>query len=121
MLSPRNGAEFERMLAPGGALIVVTATRRHLGELVRTLGLLSVDARKRERLESSLGSVLQVVDRSLCELSLSLGHEDVRALASMGPSAHHIDAATLTDRIRALPRRVTVTVSVDLAVYRAAR
>src|SRR5205823_9615897 len=51
VFAPRNGAEFRRILAPGGALLVVTPEPAHLHELVDTLGLLAVDPDKDRRLD----------------------------------------------------------------------
>ena len=56
VFAPRNGAEFHRVLRPGGRLVVVTPTPAHLAELVPLLGLIGVDPDKDERLEASLGS-----------------------------------------------------------------
>jgi 23S rRNA (guanine745-N1)-methyltransferase len=39
VFAPRNGPEIARVLRPGGALLVVTPTERHLAELVEQLGL----------------------------------------------------------------------------------
>ena len=58
VFAPRNGAEIRRVLAPGGTLIVVTPTPRHLGELVDAAGLLHVDERKQERLDDKLAPFL---------------------------------------------------------------
>ena len=52
VFAPRNGAEFRRILAPHGALLVVTPTADHLGALVRALDLLTVDPAKDARLSS---------------------------------------------------------------------
>ena len=66
VFAPRNPPEFRRVLRPGGKLLVVTPTARHLSELVTGLGLLSVDERKPERLEQALGAdfVLLEQDRT---------------------------------------------------------
>ena len=46
VFAPRNGAEFRRVLRPGGRLVVVTPTPAHLAELVPLLGLIGVDPDK---------------------------------------------------------------------------
>ena len=56
MFAPRNPTEMARVLAPGGALLAVTPTTRHLFELVGPLGLLSVPEDKADRLDEQLGS-----------------------------------------------------------------
>lgn len=112
VFAPRNGAEMARVLAPGGALVVVTPTRRHLAELVGPLGLLTVDERKAERLDAQLGPFVTLTERRAVEQRLLLSRADVQALVGMGPSARH------GARVGDLPEPATVTVSVTVAVYR---
>lgn len=89
VFAPRNGAEIARVLRPGGALVVVTPTERHLGELVEALGLLTVDERKDERLEAALDPHLDLERRIEREWSLSLEPADLLNAVAMGPSARH--------------------------------
>ena len=117
IFSPRNPAEFERVLAPGGALIVVTPTPRHLGEIVETLGMLVVDDRKDERLETTFEGRFERVTTVLVERRLDLSHDDVSAVAGMGPSAWHA-AGDLSARVAALGEPTPVTLSVNVATYR---
>jgi 23S rRNA (guanine745-N1)-methyltransferase len=118
VFAPRNGAEIARVLAPGGALVVVTPTPRHLTELVGPLGLLSVGERKPERLQRALGSRLAAGSAREVEVAMELAHAEVRSLAGMGPSAHHVGAETLAERIAGLPSPVHVTASVTVSTYR---
>jgi 23S rRNA (guanine745-N1)-methyltransferase len=107
VFAPRNPGEMRRISAPGGRIVVVTPTLRHLAEIVGPLGLVSVDERKQERLEAALGVP---VDEELVERTLELSRADVRALIAMGPSARHVDPD-------ALARPATVTLSVRVGVY----
>ena len=75
VFAPRNPAEMRRISAPGGRIVVVTPTARHLAEIVGPLGLVSVDAHKEERLEAALGAPVQ---EELVERTLQLSREDVR-------------------------------------------
>src|SRR5918996_2114096 len=77
VFAPRDGAEVARVLRPGGALLLVTPTPTHLGRLVSALGLLTVDARKRERLEAKLDPHLQLERRAALEWPLALARADV--------------------------------------------
>jgi 23S rRNA (guanine745-N1)-methyltransferase len=118
VFAPRDAAEIARILRPGGALVLVTPTGRHLAELIEPLGLLRVDERKDERVEASIGSMLRREAGDVCETRLLLGRDDVRALAGMGPSAHHLDSGELERRLAAVPDPVGVGASVTVSVFR---
>jgi 23S rRNA (guanine745-N1)-methyltransferase len=117
VFAPRAGPEIARVLRPGGSLVVVTPTGRHLGELVSALDLLSVDERKQERLGAKLEPHLELWHRSDREWRLELGHEDVANAVAMGPSARHVEVGELERRIAALPEPVAVTASVTISLY----
>src|SRR5699024_6366723 len=53
VFAPRNSAAYRRVLAPGGAVLVVAPQPGHLAELVEALGLVRVDDRKGERIASA--------------------------------------------------------------------
>jgi 23S rRNA (guanine745-N1)-methyltransferase len=114
VFAPRNGAEFHRVLRPDGTLLVITPTAEHLAELVGPLGLLNVDAQKRDRVAVSLSAWFAPVDEQRLERPLRLTHAEVRTLVGMGPSAWHTDPGTLAARIAALPTPAAVTASVHL-------
>lgn len=118
VFAPRDPAELARVLAPGGALVVVTPTRRHLAELVSAVGMLTVQERKRERLEGKLGSLFAGGEETAVESELTLGHRDLAALVAMGPSARHLSEQEVSERVTELPQPFAVTVSVSLATYR---
>lgn len=118
IFSPRNAAEFARLLAPGGSLIVVTPAGQHLKELVGVLGLVSVDEHKDERLDDSLGGSFKLREQAAVEFEMPLSHAEVSLLVRMGPSSRHITPEQLAGRIAALPEPVTVTASVRVGVYR---
>ena len=118
IFAPRNGEEFHRILSPGGRLLTVTPTRRHLAELVEGLGLLSVDEDKERKLADTLGGCFHFQSRARRDHIMTLDHESVAALVGMGPSAWHTDPEALAERIAALPPRVTVTGSCYLTLWR---
>lgn len=117
VFAPRNGAEFHRVLRPDGALVVVTPTGRHLGELVGSLGLLSVDERKPERMAATLGEYFRPERHDEHEISLWLSHPDVDTLVGMGPSAGHIPGEELRQRLAVLPDPVEVTASFRISRF----
>lgn len=117
VFSPRNPAEFHRILTAEGVLLVARPTHRHLSELRDTLGLVSVDADKEERLDRGLGSRFTPVVERHVEYTADLPPEFAVSAASMGPSAHHLDQ----ERLAALGREetpISVTVSVLVTAYR---
>jgi 23S rRNA (guanine745-N1)-methyltransferase len=117
VFAPRNGAEFARVLRPGGALVVVTPRADHLGELVGALGLLEVDPEKERRVSVALEPWLRSIQEREYATRLSLSPDDALRLVSMGPSARHIAAPELARRIAALPRPLLVTAAVRVARY----
>lgn len=130
VFAPRNPAEFRRVLRPGGRLLVVSPTPRHLAELVPTLGLLTVDERKEERLERTLGEFFSLVGCTSYEEPLLLMADEVVSLVGMGPSARHLEPDEVRGRLdewlRAQPGggpsgpgmpRLLVSLSVTLAEY----
>ena len=116
VFGPRNPAETRRLLAPGGQLIVATPGADHHRELRSALGLIGIDEHKAARLAQAhrdfSGGTLTPV-----RYPLRLGHADLTNLVAMGPSARHIDPATLAGRVAALPDPVTVTVDVQVRSY----
>lgn len=118
VFAPRTAGELARVLAPGGALVVVTPLAEHLAPLVDRLGLLTVDEEKPARLERQLSSDFTLVDEVEHTHVMRLDADDVRAVVGMGPSAWHVDDAVLDGRVAALPSDVEVTAAVRVAHYR---
>jgi 23S rRNA (guanine745-N1)-methyltransferase len=118
VFAPRGGAELRRILRPGGVLLVITPAPEHLAELIRPLGLLSVDERKRERLEDNLGPHFSVEGETEHRGVMTLSRDDLAALAGMGPSAWHTDQDAINQRIARLPDPMPVTRAVTLTVLR---
>lgn len=117
VFAPRNGPEIERIIVPGGRLLVITPTTRHLEQIAGPLGLLSVDERKPERLARELGGRLAALSSEELEWELSLGREGLEALVMMGPNAFHTNPAELRGRMEALPERIEVRASVSMSVW----
>jgi len=118
VFAPRAAAESHRILRPEGRLIVVTPAPSHLSELAPPLGLLAVDTRKEERLAGQLGPYFSLTSARDYLTVLSLDHESVAALVSMGPNAWHADTRDLQAKISRLPEPVPVTVAARIATYR---
>lgn len=118
VFAPRDAAEIARVLAPGGAAIVVTPTPDHLRDVVEALGLLTVDEQKPQRLARALEGHLVLEATDVHRHRLTLDHAAVADLVAMGPSAHHVDPDRVRDAIAALPVPVRPAVEVRVARYR---
>ena len=120
VFSPRNAAEFARVLQPGGTLITVTPTTDHLIELRNACGLLGVEPGKEDRLADSLGQagLTRVDQHQVVERSAWPADDAVRAVM-MGPNAFH----TTVDDVRAATAALTwpqpVTVSCLISRWQA--
>jgi len=117
VFSPRNGAEFARILRPGGKLVTVTPAPDHLAQLIEHLGLLSVDPNKEERLQAKLTGLFEQGAGERHERILELSHADALAAARMGPSAWHLDPGELEGRVAVLPEPLAVTAAVDVTEW----
>lgn len=118
VFAPRNGPEFRRVLRPDGALVVVTPTARHLAELPASLGMLSVDAAKEDRLHRTLSGHFRRESDDVVEREVTMTDEDLVALILMGPSAHHLGPEDVHRGVASLDTPLPVTVSFLVSVYR---
>jgi 23S rRNA (guanine745-N1)-methyltransferase len=118
VFAPRNADELARVLAPGGSLLAVTPTTRHLAELVGPLGLLSVPDEKEDRLDAQLAAHFELARRRPVEHAMFLTRDEAAQIVRMGPSAWHVDEQSVAERLAALPEPLTVTMSVTLSVFR---
>jgi 23S rRNA (guanine745-N1)-methyltransferase len=108
VFAPRGAPEIRRILAPGGAVLAITPTERHLAELREPLGMLDVPGGKADRLAADLG--LQARGRRTIEAPLRLTADEALLAARMGPAGFH-------DRpVAELPAHLTATLSVELTV-----
>jgi 23S rRNA (guanine745-N1)-methyltransferase len=131
VFAPRNLSEFARVLAPGGFLVAVVPTTRHLHQ-VRADGLaIGIPDGKPEALTEAAARWFGEVSRRLVEFEMELSGTDLDNLIGMGPSAHH--AASQSASARADSERPVgengndtgaarrVTASVTVLTYRLAR
>lgn len=116
VFAPRNGEEIMRVLAPGGALIVVTPGPDHLKELIEPFSMISVDAEKDRRLRETLGDLGEKLRTSELTWSMNLSRQEVADMVAMGPSADRMQAAEAEALLENLRLPVPVTGSVVISV-----
>lgn len=120
VFAPRNPAEFRRVLAPGGQVIVLTPGAGHLDELREPLGILGVEEGKVERMyEQAEGYLEQAADPVDISFPIELDKASIAAQVGMSPSARHISAGELAERMAALPPTLMVTARARLDRLRA--
>lgn len=120
VFAPRNPAEFRRILAPGGQVVVLTPEAGHLDELREPLGILGVEEGKIDRMyEQASGYLEQAADPVDISFPITLDKESIRDQVGMSPSARHISAAELDERLAALPTTLSVTARARLDRLRA--
>ncbi len=117
VFAPRNVAEFARVLAPGGALVVVTPTPRHLAEIVAPMGMIGVDPAKPQRIGNTLGAAFARIERFSVEHTMTLDRALVADVVTMGPSAYHLTETEIAQRAAALADTVEVVCSVTVSRY----
>lgn len=124
VFAPRNPAEFVRVLHPEGRLIVARPAAEHLAELRALVpGMVAVDPQKEERLHAALDPHFDLETQRTVRCAVPLDAASARDLVAMTPSARHIDAAALPERLEALENSpsatpFTVTLSVLLSSHR---
>jgi 23S rRNA (guanine745-N1)-methyltransferase len=79
---------------------------------------LSVDPAKEERLRRTLSARFRCDRAETLEYVMALSAQDIEALSSMGPTAHHIDADVLCRRTALLGNPFETTASFVVSVYR---
>lgn len=119
VFAPRNAAEFQRIVRPGGVLIVVWPGPGHLLPLRDRLGLLGIEDDKQQRM---FGELQHGFDAAGAEIRtvrhpLQLTRDAAAEVAMMGPSGVHIDADEVVARLRALPELDAMT-DVRIGVFR---
>ncbi|MFF2495977.1 methyltransferase domain-containing protein [Agromyces sp. NPDC058064] len=121
VFAPRNLEEFARVLRPGGELLVVVPTERHLQELRREGLVLDIPSGKSAKLvEQFTGAGFTLRSNTQIEYPLEASGLTRLLLAEMGPSAHHTDALARDDATEspAAPDATEpITVSVELLSF----
>jgi 23S rRNA (guanine745-N1)-methyltransferase len=111
VFAPRNLPEFHRVLRPDGRLVIVVPRAEHLGSLRQGGTMLDIPTDKAEDVIAAADALYAPLTREHVTYALALEDALRLALAGMGPSARHADAAPA-------PADQT-TVSVDVLTFTA--
>lgn len=118
VFAPRNAAEFARVLRPGGSVVVVTPLPDHLAEVAAVTGMLGVQPDKEEALSTSLAGWFAAPATRTLRYTVDLQRSEVAAVAMMGPSGHHLDAAAINAQVAGLPETSAVTAAFRISEFR---
>lgn len=115
--SPRNPAEFARVLAPRGVLVVAAAAEDHLAEARERLGLLGVQPEKRAKLHARLAPMFTPTSMQEMRFALTLDRDALAQLVAMGPNAFHAAPDEIAARVADAPSPMTVTAAVTVETF----
>lgn len=104
VFAPRNAAEFDRIVAPAGRIVVAVPAAEHLAELRSRYGLLDVPGDKAATVAGAWPGWSADVEE--VRASLDLTAAEVADLIAMGPNAFHT--------VPVAPEATDVTVAVDV-------
>ena len=108
IFAPRNFAEFSRVLAPSGQLVVITPEPDHLIELRNTHQLLGLHPQKAASVAAHAKDDFELIDRLRHRSTFAADAALVADLISMWPNAFH----ELPETVEATELTVSVTVQV---------
>ena len=118
VFAPRNAAEYARVLAPGGHLLVATPAPGHLAQLRGTIPLLGIGEDKAAKLADSLSGHFAQISGDEVSAELELDLDGVEQLVLMGPNAHHTDAAGIRAALAGTVLPLAVEARFTLSVFR---
>ncbi len=115
LFAPRRAAEFARVLASDGLLLIVIPQPHHLQQLSEKLGLLDIEAEKQQKVVAQLADsfTLQVIEPVTIEMGLD--RTALENLVQMTPNYRHLTTA-VQDRLAALVHE-QVTAAFDILTF----
>ncbi|WP_349255514.1 putative RNA methyltransferase [Gordonia sp. (in: high G+C Gram-positive bacteria)] len=117
VFSPRNVAEFARILRPGGVVVTVTPEPGHLAELAGPMGMLRIADDKDARLDSDMSDGFGAPAAQSVSYRIDAPVSLVADLVAMGPTAFHRGEAEIAAAAQILAGdRVTVPVTIAVRV-----
>ena len=99
VFAPRNPAEFARVVAPSGTLVVVTPDPDHLAGLRERVGMLDVPGGKAEQVARELAPAFRPAGTRQVRHQVEVSPQLAADLATMGPSGYHLDPVALATEL----------------------
>jgi len=90
IFAPRHPAEFARIVAPGGLLLIVIPGPDHLCELRADLDLLDIEAEKRSRIVQQMVGLFTLKKVQALVIDLDLTQPNLTDLVQMTPNYWHM-------------------------------
>jgi 23S rRNA (guanine745-N1)-methyltransferase len=90
IFAPRHPAEFARIAAPGGLLLIVIPGSGHLRELREALDLLDIEAEKQQRIVDQMTDLFTLQETQSLTFDLDLIQPDLTDLVQMTPNYWHM-------------------------------
>jgi 23S rRNA (guanine745-N1)-methyltransferase len=90
VFAPRNPAEFARIAAPGGLLLIVIPGSNHLHQLREELDLLAIEAEKQMRVIAQMSGLFALSETQSLTFDLDLSQPDLTDLVQMTPNYWHM-------------------------------
>lgn len=90
LFAPRHPAEFARLIAPGGLLLVVIPAPDHLQSLRSQFGLIGIQAEKQAFLAAQFADLFTVQSVQTMAFPLHLDNHSLSLLIQMMPGARHL-------------------------------
>ncbi|ALE92149.1 hypothetical protein AOC05_07060 [Arthrobacter alpinus] len=117
VFAPRNAAEFARVLAPRGKLVVVTPRPGHLAQIAELAGMLGIQPQKEAELVQAMAGHFHLQERREVNVSLVLSPRDIQNVALMGPAGHHVDPQHLARTVLGLPAFTAVQAEFQISIF----
>jgi SAM-dependent methyltransferase len=96
IFAPRNLAEYARLLAPAGLLLILIPGPTHILQLRQTLHLLDIEENKEQHVLEQSAMYFELLTKRSLTYDLALQREEITQLVMMTPNYWH-----LSDEIRA--------------------
>ncbi len=93
VFAPRNATAFRQVIANDGAVVLVSAAPTHLHQLRATYDLLTIDARKHERIVDAFTPAFTLGHTETFSWDFRCNPALAYAMIAMGPNAHHAPIA----------------------------